>query len=163
MLVTKSKFKEMFGYKDLSCISRLLKKGTIVANENGKIDLEDKKNKRWLLLRTNKLEKKQTPLKANNKNYTIMSTRHLFNPDLSHKAKGLFSLFLALPPDYDYSIENIISISKESKDSIRSTLNELKTFGYLHIEKIMPDTSKDGRFKYVYHKFENQIDNPYLT
>jgi len=162
MVITKSKFQVMFGFKYLSSITDMLNRGTIAANEDGMIDLEDKKNKRWVQVRIDKLEKKQTPLKTNKQNYTVMSNRHLFNPDLSHKAKGLMSLLLALPPDYDYSIENIVLISKESKDSIRSTLNELKKFGYLHIEKIKPNISS-GRFEYVYHKFENPIDNPYLT
>ena len=36
-------------------------------------------------------------------NYTIMSNHHLRNKALSLKAKGLLSLMLSLPEDWDYT------------------------------------------------------------
>ena len=60
------------------------------------------------------------------KNFTIMSNHHLQNKNLSLKAKGLLSYMLSLPDDWDYSLAGLVANSKESKTSIRNTLNELK-------------------------------------
>ena len=37
-----------------------------------------------------------------NKNFTVMSNHHFKNKDLSLKAKGLLSLMLSLPEDWNY-------------------------------------------------------------
>ena len=70
-----------------------------------------------------------------NKNYTIMSNYHLQDRNLSYKAKGLLSFMLSLPEDWDYSINGLVSISKEEVKAIRSILQELQRYGYLVIEK----------------------------
>lgn len=36
-------------------------------------------------------------------NYTVMSNHHLRNADLSLKSKGLLSLILSLPDDWNYT------------------------------------------------------------
>ena len=90
------------------------------------------------------------------KNYTAMSNCHLFEESLSLKAKGLMSLFLALPDEFKFSIENIVSLSKESHDCIKSTLKELKESGYIKIEKNAPNKSNCGRFEYIYQIFEEK-------
>lgn len=59
MIVTKSEFREMFGFKHASEISRLLKNKTIVANESGMIDLDDKINKKFVANRKKEEKKKQ--------------------------------------------------------------------------------------------------------
>ena len=37
------------------------------------------------------------------KDFTVMSNHHLRNTELSLKAKGLLSLMLSLPEDWDYT------------------------------------------------------------
>ena len=37
-----------------------------------------------------------------NKNYTVMSNYHLKEKNMSLKAKGLLSVMLSLPEDWDY-------------------------------------------------------------
>ena len=71
----------------------------------------------------------------NNKNYTVMSNYHLRDKNLSYKAKGLLSFMLSLPEDWDYSINGLVSISKEEVKAIRNILQELQRYGYLVIEK----------------------------
>lgn len=88
------------------------------------------------------------------KNYTVMSNYHLREKKMSLKAKGLLSLMLSLPPDWDYSIKGLVSICKEKELAITNTLDELKTFGYLHIEKVYPNTENNGRIEYIYTVFE---------
>ena len=88
------------------------------------------------------------------KDYTVMSNYHLKEKGMSLKAKGLLSLMLSLPDEWDYSIAGLVSICKENETAIKSTLKELQEFGYVRIEKIMPNKTKSGRIEYVYNIFE---------
>lgn len=88
------------------------------------------------------------------KNYTVMSNYHLKEKKMSLKAKGLLSLMLSLPDDWNYSIAGLIAICKENETAIKSTLKELQEFGYVIVEKIMPDKTESGRIEYVYNIFE---------
>lgn len=83
-----------------------------------------------------------------------MSNYHLKEKDMSLKSKGLLSLMLSLPPDWDYSINGLISICKENETSIKSSLDELKKFGYLEVIKLMPNETETGRIEYVYNIYE---------
>lgn len=91
-----------------------------------------------------------------NKDYTVMSNKHLKDKNLSLKAKGLLSMMLSLPDDWDYSIEGLVSISKESKTSVKSTLDELKENDYLIVTKQYPNETQDGRIGYIYDIFEER-------
>ena len=52
------------------------------------------------------------------RDYTVMSNHHLRNTDLSLKAKGLLSLMLSLPEDWDYTMKGLARICKDGIDSI---------------------------------------------
>lgn len=84
-------------------------------------------------------------------NYTVMSNHHLRNKDMSLKAKGLMSLMLSLPPQWDYSIGGLVSICKESHTSIRSALKELEQNRYLIRQRI---NNEKGYFSYEYTLYE---------
>ena len=56
------------------------------------------------------------------KDYTIMSNYHLKEKNMSLKAKGLLSVMLSLPENWDYSIAGLVSISQENESAIRSAL-----------------------------------------
>ena len=86
-----------------------------------------------------------------NKNYTVMSNYHLRDKNLSYKAKGLLSFMLSLPEDWDYSINGLVSISKEGVKAIRNILQELQRYGYLVIEK---KQNEIGQFEYEYLIYE---------
>ena len=88
------------------------------------------------------------------KDYTIMSNRHLKEKEMSLKAKGLLSVMLSLPESWDYSINGLVAICKENESAINSTLKELKEFGYLRVDKLMPNQTKSGRIEYIYNIFE---------
>ena len=88
------------------------------------------------------------------KNYTIMSNYHLKEKNMSLKAKGLLSVMLSLPNDWDYSITGLVAISQENETAIKSALYELKRFGYLEVIKLMPNESKNGRIDYIYNVYE---------
>lgn len=90
-------------------------------------------------------------------NYTVMSNYHLQDQRLSFKAKGLLSVMLSLPKDWEYSINGIVKISKEEKAAVMSTLNELKEFGYVKVTKRLPNETKSGRIEYEYDIFETPM------
>ena len=89
-----------------------------------------------------------------NKDYTVMSNYHLKDKRMSLKAKGLLSEMLSLPEDWDYSIEGLASINKESTKQIKLALEELKRYQYLYINKLMPNQTESGRIEYVYDIYE---------
>ena len=66
-----------------------------------------------------------------NKGYTVMSNHHLRNHTLSLKAKGLLSQMLSLPEDWDYTLQGLAQINKESIDAIREAVRELELAGYI--------------------------------
>lgn len=88
------------------------------------------------------------------KNFTIMSNHHLQNKNLSLKAKGFLSYMLSLSTDWDYSLAGLVSNSKESKTSIRNTLNELKENHYLSITKLYPNQTESKKIEYIYNIYE---------
>ena len=88
------------------------------------------------------------------KNFTIMSNHHLQNKNLSLKAKGLLSYMLSLPMDWDYSLAGLVANSKESKTSIRNTLNELKENYYLSVTKLYPNQTESKKIEYIYNIYE---------
>ena len=86
--------------------------------------------------------------------YTVMSNRHFREKEMSLKAKGLLSFMLSLPDNWDYSISGLVAVCKENESAIKTTLSELKTFGYLAITKKMPNETDTGRIEYAYDIYE---------
>ena len=88
------------------------------------------------------------------KGYTVMSNYHLRDKNLSLKARGLLCTLLSLPDDWDYSINGLVAICKESKTAVTSALSELKKYGYMRIDRTH---SENGTFEYVYNIYEEPI------
>lgn len=63
--------------------------------------------------------------------YTVMSNYHLRDRTISLKAKGLLSVMLSLPEDWDYTMHGLALISKEGVCSIQSAIDELEKAGYI--------------------------------
>ena len=70
------------------------------------------------------------------RDYTVMSNHHLRNTDLSLKAKGLLSLMLSLPEEWDYTTKGLARICKDGVDSICAGVRELEDHGYLIRERV---------------------------
>lgn len=103
------------------------------------------------------------------KNYTVMSNYHLREKEMSLKAKGLLSWMLSNTDDWDYSIEGIVANCKENRTAIKTALQELVSFGYLEINKLMPESIVEddgekqvirGRIEYEYIVHEQPIGTP---
>lgn len=65
------------------------------------------------------------------KNYTMMSNQHLKDKRLTLKAKGLMSVMLSLPENWDYTLRGLAAISKEGVDAISEAVKELERSGYV--------------------------------
>lgn len=65
------------------------------------------------------------------RDYTVMSNHHLKDNNLSLKAKGLLSMMLSLPDEWNYSTRGLAAICKEGVDAIGKALKELEQAGYI--------------------------------
>lgn len=88
-------------------------------------------------------------------NYTVMANYHFKEKGLSLKAKGIMSLMLSLPNDWDYTVEGLATLSKDGINSVRSALKELENFHYLVMER---ERDKKGILRgTVYTLYEKPI------
>ena len=87
-----------------------------------------------------------------NKGYTVMSNYHLRDKALSLKAKGLLSQILSLPEDWDYTLSGLCHINRESKDAIRSAVNELERAGYIERHQTTDTSGKFSSNEYIIHE-----------
>lgn len=95
------------------------------------------------------------------KDYTVMSNCHLRDKRLSLKAKGLLSQMLSLPEDWDYTLSGLAYINLESKDAIRSAVNELELAGYIQRHQTVKANGKFGANEYViYERPQPSSDKP---
>jgi len=65
------------------------------------------------------------------RDYTVMCNHHLKDSSLSLKAKGLLSMMLSLPDEWNYSTRGLAAICKEGVDAIGKALKELEQAGYI--------------------------------
>ena len=66
-----------------------------------------------------------------NKNYSIICNEIYKNKKISLKAKGLLSLILSLPENWELTIKGLEAICKEGASSVRTTMKELMMNGYM--------------------------------
>ena len=78
-----------------------------------------------------------------------MSNYHLRDKSLSLKAKGLLSLMLSLPEDWDYTTKGFAYICKDGVDSICATVRELEGAGYIVRQRERHADGTLGGIKYT--------------
>lgn len=83
------------------------------------------------------------------RDYTIMANHHLRNTALSLKAKGLLSLMLSLPEDWDYTTKGLARICRDGVDSICATVRELEEAGYIVRERLRNANGQLGSIEYT--------------
>jgi len=92
-------------------------------------------------------------------NFTVMSNYHFKEKGMSLKAKGLLSLMLSLPDDWNYSVSGLVKLSKDGKDSVMSALQELEKFGYLSRSQQFNAKGQFSGIEYNIYE-EPQPENP---
>ena len=91
-------------------------------------------------------------------NFTVMSNYHFKEKNMSLKAKGLLSLMLSLPDNWDYSVSGLTTLSKDGKDGVMTALAELEKFGYLTRTRLVNDK---GQFDGIeYNIYEHPGEKP---
>ena len=93
------------------------------------------------------------------RDYTVMSNHHLRNEKLSLKAKGLLSMMLSLPDDWNYTTRGLAKIFKEGVDAIGGALRELEAAGYIVRHKLRDRQGRISDTEYVIYE-QPQPKNP---
>ena len=86
------------------------------------------------------------------RDYTVMSNHHLRNGKLSLKAKGLLSMMLSLPEDWNYTTRGLAAICKEGVDAIGGALRELETAGYIVRHQLRDRQGRISDTEYVIYE-----------
>ena len=86
------------------------------------------------------------------RDYTVMSNHHLRNHELSLKAKGLLSMMLSLPDDWNYTTRGLAKICKEGVDAIGNALRELETAGYIVRNQLRDQQGRISDTEYVIYE-----------
>ena len=98
------------------------------------------------------------------RDYTVMSNHHLRNANLSLKAKGLLSMILSLPEEWNYTTRGLASICKEGVDAIGSALKELETAGYIVRRQLRGTNGRITDTEYViYEQPQPDMSQPDTT
>ena len=92
------------------------------------------------------------------RDYTVMANHHLRNKELSLKAKGLLSLMLSLPEDWDYTIKGLAYICKDGIDSINGTIKELEEQGYVIRKRLRNDKGQLTTTEYTILEQPQSLD-----
>ena len=100
-----------------------------------------------------------------NRNYTVMSNVHLKDKGISLKAKGLLSVILSLPEDWNYTTRGLAAICKEGVDSIGAALRELESAGYLIRHRLRDKGGRISDTEYIVYESprtetETETDSP---
>ena len=99
-------------------------------------------------------------------NFTIMANHHLRDMSLSLKARGLLSLMLSLPDDWDYSARGLACLCRDGENSIRSALKELEQAGYVVRSQRRNSRGKIVNTEYVIYEMPHHaapsVENPHV-
>lgn len=91
------------------------------------------------------------------RDYTVMCNHHLKDSNLSLKAKGLLSMMLSLPDEWNYTTRGLAAICKEGVDAIGKALKELELAGYIIRRQLR---GKDGRISDTEYTIFEKLRKP---
>ena len=106
------------------------------------------------------------------RDYTVMSNHHLRDKALSLKSKGLLSMMLSLPEDWNYTTRGLAKICKEGVDAIGGELRELESAGYIVRHQLRDRQGRISDTEYVIYEQPQpkapdtaspDTENPYLA
>ena len=97
------------------------------------------------------------------RDFTIMSNHHLRDKKLSLKAKGLLSLILSLPEDWDYTLKGLSYICKEGVDAVRMAVKELEDSGYIERRRFRNERGQLKSIEYIIHEIPETAEEEDTT
>ena len=86
------------------------------------------------------------------RDYTVMSNHHLKDRTLTLKSKGLLSMMLSLPDEWNYTTRGLAAICREGVDSIGAALKELEAHGYIRRTQLRDEKGKITDTEYVIYE-----------
>lgn len=94
------------------------------------------------------------------RDYTVMSNYHLRDQNLTLKAKGLLSMMLSLPDEWNYTTRGLAAICKEGVDAISSALKELETRGYIVRHQLRGANGRISDTEYIIYEQPHKAKTP---
>ena len=92
--------------------------------------------------------------------YTVMSNYHLRDKNLKLSTKGLLSVILSLPEDWDYTIAGLAVVCGTGKDAVRAAVNELEKAGYITRTQVKAEGGKFGGNQYIIREIPEVVSAP---
>ena len=86
------------------------------------------------------------------RDYTVMSNHHLKDKNLTLKSKGLLSMMLSLPDEWNYTTRGLAAICKEGVDAIGTALKELEKAGYISRRQLRGENGCISDMEYVIYE-----------
>ena len=86
--------------------------------------------------------------------YEMRSTAKLMSEGIfedvyKRQAKGLLSLMLSLPDDWNYNMQGLATLSRDGIDSVRSAIKELEHHGYVERHRLRNEYGFYGDTEYI--------------
>jgi len=99
------------------------------------------------------------------RDYTVIDNTFLRDDRLSAQAKGIFAYILYLPEDWCIYQSELVKHFSNGKDSIRSAIKELESFGYISKEHIKGKQGKFIGWRYTVNEIPTppKAENPKLV
>lgn len=94
------------------------------------------------------------------RDYTVMSNYHLRDQNLTLKAKGLLSMMLSLPDEWNYTTRGLAAICKEGVDAIGSALKELENNGYIVRHQLRGANGRISDTEYIIYEQPHKAETP---
>lgn len=89
-----------------------------------------------------------------------LSNHHLMtNKTLSLKAKGLLSLMLSLPEQWDYTMDGLSYITGESLEKITTAMKELIAAGYVERFRLRNEKGQMAGAEYIVYEWPHTADD----
>ncbi|MDE7243300.1 MAG: helix-turn-helix domain-containing protein [Oscillospiraceae bacterium] len=94
------------------------------------------------------------------RDYTVMCNYHLKDKALSLKAKGLLSMMLSMPEDWNYSTRGLAAICKEGVEAVGNALKELEKAGYMVRRQLRGDNGRITDTEYIIYEKPQNTEPP---
>lgn len=86
------------------------------------------------------------------RDYVSINNKIIWNRKITLKAKGLYFTIMALPANWDFTIEGICKILKENRTAVYTAIGELVAFGYCQVKKDRNDKGQILKWEYFFYE-----------
>jgi len=94
------------------------------------------------------------------RDYTVMCNYHLRDKALSLKAKGLLSMMLSMPEEWNFSTRGLAAICKEGVEAVGNALKELEKAGYMVRRQLRGEDGRITDTEYIIYEKPQEQEPP---